>query len=90
MIENGLIEEVKDLYDQKIRSRVVMKTAIGYKELYEYFDKKITLEEAILQIKLKSRRYAKRQYTFFKNQFKDIIWYNVDEISLIDIVKEIT
>ncbi len=72
MIENGLLQEVENLYNQKINSKAIQ-TGIGYKELYEYFDKKCTLEEAINKIKTNSRRYAKRQYTFFQNQFPNKI-----------------
>ena len=88
MIENGLLEEAKSLYDKNIKTRV-LSTAIGYKELFEYFDKKISLESAIQKIKQYSRHYAKRQYTFFNNQFEDIKWYNVDEISFDDIIDAI-
>lgn len=76
MIKEGLIEEVKKLYDRNIRSKAIM-TGIGYKELYEYFDGKISLEEAIELIKQRSRKYAKRQYTWFNNQMK-INWFNVN------------
>ena len=76
MIKEGLIEEVKNLYDRNIRSKAIM-TGIGYKELYEYFDGKISLEEAIELIKQRSRKYAKRQYTWFNNQMK-INWFNVN------------
>lgn len=78
MINDGLIEEAKELYDKNIRTRAVM-TAIGYKELYNYFDKEISLEEAINKIKQNSRNYAKRQYTFFNNQFDNINWFNIEE-----------
>lgn len=76
MIKDGLIEEVKSLYDKNIRSKAIS-TGIGYKELYDYFDGNITLDEAIEQIKKNSRRYAKRQYTFFNNQF-DVNWFNTN------------
>lgn len=88
MIENGLLKEAKSLYDKNIKTRA-LNTAIGYKELFEYFDKKISLESAIQKIKQNSRHYAKRQYTFFNNQFKDIKWYNVDEVSFEDIIDTI-
>ena len=52
-------------------------TGIGYKELYEYFDNKCTLEDAINKIKQNSRRYAKRQYTFFKHQL-DVNWFETN------------
>ena len=76
MVEEGLIEEAKDLYDRKINSKAVM-TGIGYKELYRYFNNEITLEEALDLIKKNSRHYAKRQYTFFNNQFK-MNWFDVN------------
>jgi len=88
MVEEGLIEEVKSFYDKGIRSKAIM-TGIGYKELYKYFDNEISLEEALDLIKKNSRRYAKRQYTFFKNQFSDIKWYqtNYDDFNIT--VKEV-
>ena len=76
MLSEGLLEEVKSFYDKGIRTKAI-ETAIGYKELYEYLDKKVTLEESINNIKRNSRRYAKRQYTFFNNQL-DVNWFNVD------------
>ena len=76
MIDNGLIDEVKSFYDRKIRSKPLL-SAIGYKELYRYFDNEISYEEAIDLIKRNSRRYAKRQYTFFNHQF-NIRWFNVN------------
>lgn len=75
MIDDGLVEEVKKLYDKNIRSNSI--TAIGYKELYKYFDGEWTLEEAISKIKQHSRNLAKKQFTFFNNQF-DIKWIESD------------
>ena len=75
MVKKGLVSEVKSFYDNDIRSRILM-SAIGYKELYRYFDGEISYEDAISLIKRNSRRYAKRQYTFFNNQF-DIKWFSV-------------
>ena len=76
MIENGLLDEVKSFYDNNMRYKPLL-GGIGYKELFSYYDGDITLEEAIELIKRNSRRYAKRQYTFFNNQF-DIKWFNVN------------
>lgn len=76
MIKEGLIEEVKSLYDDGIKSKSVM-TGIGYKELYDYFDGNISLNESIELIKSRSRKYAKRQYTWFNNQM-NVEWFNVD------------
>ena len=77
MVEDGLLEEVKYFYDKGINSKAI-NTGIGYKELYKYFNNEISLDEAIDLIKKNSRHYAKRQYTFFKNQFKDIKWYETN------------
>lgn len=88
MIDLGLEDEVRGLYDNGINSKVV-NTAIGYKEFYSYFKGEITKEEAISLIKKRSRNYAKRQYTFFNNQFSDIDWYNVDKVMLDEIVNTI-
>ena len=77
MIKDGLINEVKSFYDKNIRSKAIM-TGIGYKELYSFFDKEITLEEAVELIKKNSRHLAKRQYTFFNNQFDNIKWFNTN------------
>ena len=70
-------DEYKKFYKKDTRSKAIM-TGIGYKELYSYFDKEITLEEAIDLIKKNSRHLAKRQYTFFNNQFDDIKWIQTD------------
>ncbi len=76
MLESGLIAEVKYFYERNVRSKALL-TGIGYKELYDYFDHKISLEDAIMLIKKNSRKYAKRQYTWFRNQM-NINWFNVD------------
>jgi len=87
MVEEGLIEEVKSLYDRNIRSKAIM-TGIGYKELYEYFDGNKTLDEALDLIKQRSRKYAKRQYTWFNNQM-DVKWFNVDFDVFNNTIKEV-
>jgi tRNA dimethylallyltransferase len=76
MFKEGLLNEVKDLYDKNINTNAI-RTAIGYKELYEYFNGNISLNESIDLIKKNSRHYAKRQYTWFNNQM-DIKWFDVD------------
>lgn len=85
MISNGLIEEAKSLFIKNYDKRA-LNTAIGYKETFSYFKGELSKEEAIEKIKQNSRHYAKRQYTFFNNQFDNIKWYNVDDISLKTIV----
>ncbi|MFJ7826171.1 tRNA (adenosine(37)-N6)-dimethylallyltransferase MiaA [Psychrobacillus sp. NPDC096623] len=74
MLEKGLLEEVKTLYSKGIRD-VQSIQAIGYKELYAYLDGNVSFEDAIDQLKQNSRRYAKRQLTYFRNKM-DIHWYN--------------
>lgn len=87
MFKEGLVEEVKSFYDQNINSKAI-KTAIGYKELYQYFEGSISLEEAKDLIKKNSRHYAKRQYTWFNNQM-DITWFNVDFKNFNNTIKEV-
>ena len=77
MIKDGLLNEVKSFYDKDIRSKAIM-TGIGYKELYSYFDGEISLDDAVDLIKKNSRHLAKRQYTFFNNQFNNIKWFEVN------------
>ena len=87
MLENGLLQEAKRIYDTNIRSKAVL-TPIGYKELFEYFDGESTLEEAIELIKQRSRKYAKRQYTWNNHQIP-VNWFNVDFDNFDNTVKEI-
>ena len=65
MLKHGLIEEARSLYPN--RHLKALQT-VGYKELFDYFDGKISIDEAIELIKRNSRRYAKRQLTWFKNR----------------------
>ncbi|MBE6155172.1 MAG: tRNA (adenosine(37)-N6)-dimethylallyltransferase MiaA [Firmicutes bacterium] len=76
MIEQGLYDEAQRLYVKYPESRV-LHSAIGYKELIAHFDGKISLEEAIDNIKQNSRHYAKRQYTWFNNKM-DVKWFEVN------------
>ncbi|MFF2753934.1 tRNA (adenosine(37)-N6)-dimethylallyltransferase MiaA [Psychrobacillus sp. NPDC058041] len=74
MLGKGLLQEVKGLHEQNIRN-VQSIQAIGYKEIYDFLDGHITFEESIDNLKQNSRRYAKRQLTYFRNKM-DIHWYN--------------
>ena len=87
MINQGLVEEVKYFYDNHINSKAT-NTAIGYKELYQYFDGNISLEEAVDLIKKNSRHYAKRQYTWFNNQM-NIKWFNTDYSNFNNTINEV-
>ncbi len=76
MFLEGLEEEARGLYNKKGKSKALA-TAIGYKELFKYFDGEETLEDAKELIKKNSRHYAKRQYTWFNNQMS-VKWFRVN------------
>ncbi|KHF38647.1 tRNA (adenosine(37)-N6)-dimethylallyltransferase MiaA [Halalkalibacter okhensis] len=75
MMEEGLLEEARSLYDRGIRDCQSVQ-AIGYKELYTYFDGLMSLEGAVESLKQNSRRYAKRQLTWFRNK-TDATWFDM-------------
>lgn len=77
MKEMGLKEEVYALYKQGLNRNHQSMKAIGYKEWFDYFEGMVNEEEVYENIKKHSRQYAKRQYTWFKNQF-DVHWYDVN------------
>jgi tRNA dimethylallyltransferase len=82
MIKNGLVEEALELYQHKKLNAL---QTVGYRELFLYFDKKITKEFAISEIKKNTRRFAKRQLTWFKKD-ENTLWFDY----LIDIHTIIT
>lgn len=79
MMEDGLLEEAKKFY--KYRHFNSLNT-VGYKELFDHLDNKITIYEAIDKIKRNSRNYARKQQTWFRKD-KDIKWFSFDEINQI-------
>jgi tRNA dimethylallyltransferase len=87
MVQSGVIEEAKWLLKQDISNSLAAK-AIGYKELFPYLLGESTFEEAVALLKRNSRRYAKRQFTWFKNQM-DVEWFSMDEDSFEKKFKEI-
>lgn len=87
MMETGLLEEVKGLYESGLRDHQSVQ-AIGYKELYQYLDGDITLEAAIELLKRNSRRYAKRQLTWFRNKM-DVNWIDMGEKSFEENLEQI-
>ena len=72
MVENGLIEEVKSLIEYKNLNAL---NTVGYKEVFNYFDESWTLDFAISEIKKNSRRFAKRQLTWFKRN-NETLWFD--------------
>jgi tRNA dimethylallyltransferase len=78
MIENGLIDEVKKLLSMGYSKDMVSMQGIGYKEIIKYLDGEYSLDEAIEIVKRDSRRYAKRQITWFK-RYEEAKWFDLDE-----------
>ena len=78
MVEEGLFDEVQSFYDRGLRDCQSIQ-AIGYKEIYDYFEDRASIDEAIDSLKQNSRRYAKRQLTWFRNKM-DVIWFNMTDI----------
>lgn len=87
MLEQGLVDEVQGLLDQGFRDGITAPQAIGYKEIVAYLDGECTLEEAVEQIKMATRRYAKRQGTWFRKD-KRITWLHPQEKSTQELVEE--
>ena len=87
MMGKGLLEEVKALYDKGIGLDTTAMQAIGYKELLAFIKGEEPLLDAVEKIKQESRRYAKRQLTWFRRNEK-INWINLDETSLDAILKQ--
>lgn len=75
MLEQGLIEEVKGLYEYKNLQAL---NAVGYKEIFDFLDGKTSLQEAVELIKINTRRYAKRQMTWFCKD-KEIQWLDAEK-----------
>ncbi len=86
MFNDDLLTEAERLYKMNLKNYT---NIIGYRELNEYFNGNITLEEAKDLIKRNTRRYAKRQFTWFNNQMKDIKWFNVNYDNFYDTIKEV-
>ncbi|MEY2196581.1 tRNA (adenosine(37)-N6)-dimethylallyltransferase MiaA [Neobacillus sp. BF23-41] len=86
MMEEGLTEEVKGLYQRGLRDCQSIQ-AIGYKEMYAYLEGRVPLEEAIENLKQNSRRYAKRQLTWFRNKM-EVSWFDMTNVE--DTSKKIT
>lgn len=87
MVEEGLVEEVHKLISEGYSNCQSMK-AIGYKELIPYFRGEATLEESIELLKRNSRRFAKRQFTWFKNKM-EVNWYNLNPLTISEKFDEI-
>lgn len=80
MIEEGLVEEVKSLMDMGYHKNLTSMKGIGYKEIISYLNSEYGIKDAIEILKRETRRYAKRQLTWFRRE-EQIYWINVDEFS---------
>ena len=87
MINNGLLNEINSLKD-KYKSSRILNSGIGYKEFYDYLFNSKDLDSVIESIKQDSRRFAKRQYTFFNHQF-DTHWVQVDFNNFNNTIEEV-
>lgn len=87
MMESGLIEEVKKLLSMGYDKNLISMQGIGYKEIIKYLEGEYTLDEAVEIIKRDSRRYAKRQITWFK-RYKDSEWFDLEKYDNMELLKE--
>ena len=88
MMEQGLLEEVKSLLDKGYTPDLVSMQGIGYKEFIPYFNGECSLEEAVIQLKTNTRRFAKRQLTWFRRQI-DGLWVDLTTASGEDVMRNV-
>ena len=79
MMQQGLLDEVKSVYPKRHLNSL---NTVGYKELFDYLDGKCTLEQAVEQIKINTRQYAKRQMTWLRKH-NDYQWFTINEVDKI-------
>lgn len=90
MVKNGLVEEVKALLDKGYSPDLVSMQGLGYKEIVPFINGEITLEEAVCELKKRTRHFAKRQLTWFKRQTEDCLWVDLTDGDKLRAEKEIT
>ena len=88
MFEQGLVDEVRGLMDQGLGDALTSMQAIGYKEIIDAFNGVTSMDEARELIKMRSRRYAKRQLSWFKRDDR-IVWFDMDECTIDEVVEDI-
>lgn len=88
MLEEGLLEEVRFFYERGLDDKYQSMKAIGYLQLIRYFQGVYSFDEAVEKIKQESRRYAKRQITWFK-RYNNAIWIDLSKDSTNDFIKSI-
>lgn len=90
MVADGLVEEVRGLMARGLRTEDISMKGIGYKEIIAYLEGEYDLEEALRLVKRNTRRYAKRQMTWFR-RYEDLIWYDLTggtELALDDMTEK--
>ncbi|NLC46624.1 MAG: tRNA (adenosine(37)-N6)-dimethylallyltransferase MiaA [Firmicutes bacterium] len=87
MMEQGLLAEAKMLYELKLDDSHTAMQAIGYKEFFPYFRGECTLEEAVSILKRNTRRYAKRQLSWFRQE--DVVWLNLTGLSGEEVMRQL-
>lgn len=87
MFEKGLVDEVKNLLNLGYTKDMISMQGIGYKEIIKYLDKEYTFDEAKEIIKRDSRRYAKRQLTWFR-RYENAKWYDLDKYDDLNLLKD--
>lgn len=87
MISEGLIDEVKNLLNKGYQKDLTSMKAIGYKEIIDYLEGSVSLEEAVSILKRNTRRFAKRQYTWFLKD-ENVKWFDLKDIRDIDLTVE--
>ena len=85
MMQQGLLDEVKSVYPKRHLNSL---NTVGYKELFDYLDGKCTLEQAVEQIKINTRQYAKRQMTWLRKR-NDYQWFTIEELSDFSNLREV-
>ncbi len=89
MLERGLVDEVKDLLSAGYSADLPSLSAIGYKQIIHHLQGRISLEEAVRQIRSKSRKYVRQQANWFQAEDPGITWVNPAEVPLSEITQEI-
>lgn len=88
MVEAGLLREVELLYELSKKKPMQAQKGIGYKEWFPYLEGTVSFEEALEKVKQNSRRYAKRQLTWFRNRMKEIHWFDMQNPSTLTEIDE--
>ncbi len=87
MMEEGLVEEVIHLREMGVKREMTSMQGLGYRQIYDYLEGKCSMEDAVYEIKLQTRHFAKRQLTWFRRE-KDVIWIDITMYDNMDSITE--